>query len=72
MPMPDNADEAFLDRWDAQDDDGRPNCPTCGEPMTHDWEGDPDVIGGTRDFYICEECPEQTEETDDVDPKRDS
>lgn len=31
-------------------------CPDCGKPCVRDWEGDPGVINGTRDFWTCPDC----------------
>lgn len=39
-----------------EDADDRPRCPECGAPCVRDWDGDPGVIGGTRDFFTCPEC----------------
>lgn len=31
-------------------------CPECSGKMVADWEGDPNVINGTRDLLTCQEC----------------
>jgi hypothetical protein len=48
-------DQPPIDIPDHPDDDER--CPECGNVMTQDWEGDPDVIGGTRELSVCSKCP---------------
>lgn len=37
-------------------DDDQPSCPDCGKRCVRDWEGDPSVINGTRDFFTCPDC----------------
>lgn len=32
------------------------SCPECGGRMVPDWEGDPNVINGTRDLLTCPDC----------------
>lgn len=46
------------------DHDDSPHCPECRTPMLHDWEGDPEVINGTRDFWTCPECGESYDDPD--------
>lgn len=52
-------DSEFLD-WVEGQEDGPRYCrnPDCGGRLVNDWEGDPDVIGGTRDLLTCRECGE--------------
>ena len=39
-----------------------PTCEECGCTMNPDWDGDPDVINGTRDFWTCPECGQSWED----------
>lgn len=44
--------------------DGQPLCAHCDLPMAPDWEGDPNVINGTRDFWTCPECGQSWDDPD--------
>lgn len=43
IPVPDEPDDVRY-------------CPECGGRMVNDWEGDPNVINGTRDLLTCRDC----------------